>query len=130
MSMKTNCAIVGAQYHRGAQELLAYMDRAVKKGGYGPGFVKLTLQRQPENPHDPNAVAVLANDSRSGQLKVVHVGYIPRQDARAVAKVLDNGVQVRATYKGNCIAELWWPASDKEGVDEAYRRAMLEGEGL
>lgn len=49
--------IAGAQYHDGVE---------------GAGFIGYT-RREPDNPHDPRAVAIYDNEHR-------HVGYIPRKD--------------------------------------------------
>lgn len=48
----------------------------------------LTLVREPDNAHDPNAVRV---EWRGNKL-----GYVPRRDNRAVARHLDGGVKVEA----------------------------------
>ena len=48
----------------------------------------LTLVREPDNPHDGNAVRV---EWRGNKL-----GYVPRRDNRAVARHLDGGVKVEA----------------------------------
>ena len=47
------------------------------------GKVALTLQREPDNPYDPNAIAVLAN----GRL----AGYIPAKLAMSLAPTMDGG---------------------------------------
>lgn len=49
---------------------------------------RLTLERQPDNPHDSNAVAVVAGRHI--------IGYIPRFDAAEVAALLDAGIPHRA----------------------------------
>lgn len=49
----------------------------------------LDLVREPENPHDPNAVAV-----RYGRL---HLGYVRREIARGLAPNIDAGDRYRAT---------------------------------
>lgn len=128
MSMCTNVAIVGAVYHKGATDELTLLDRKLKD--HPDLKVGLELRREPNNKHDPNAVAVWHRCRRDGKTRETMLGYVPRQDARVVARVLDSGVSVRALYRRNSSMELWWPASTKEGVDEAYRRAMAEGEGL
>lgn len=131
MSMTTHCTIVGAPYHKGAVENLQRMDQVLFSGRCGPDTVfGLQLKREPENKHDPNAVAVWTRFRRDGRTVDLMLGYIPRQDAKTIARVMDNGVRISATYKGKNVAELWWPASTKDGVDEAYRKAMAEGEGL
>ncbi|QIQ87073.1 HIRAN domain-containing protein [Erythrobacter sp.] len=60
------------------QNLLAKVD---------PGD-EVSLQRQPDNPHDPNAVAVLWNGK--------DIGFLSREDAAAFAPALDDGVSYAA----------------------------------
>ena len=69
--------VVGESYHRdGIAEIV---------GGSRPESVKLvawaSLVREPDNPHDPNAVAVVIDGHT--------VGHLGRKDAAAVAPVLD-----------------------------------------
>jgi hypothetical protein len=49
----------------------------------------ITLQRQPENPHDPRAVAILS-------ARGVCVGYLSRTNAGWVGSKIDRGYDVRA----------------------------------
>jgi single-stranded-DNA-specific exonuclease len=70
--------IVGVSFE-GRQDLVA---------GLLPGFA-LELQRQPENPHDPNAVAV-----RYGALQL---GYLRREIARRLAPNMDGGDRYAAS---------------------------------
>ena len=69
--------LAGFQYHAGA----AVWD-AMKVGD------ALTLVREPDNPHDPNAVRI---DWRGQQL-----GYLPRRENSAVAAEMDRGGRVEA----------------------------------
>lgn len=69
--------LAGFQYHAGA----AVWDEMK------PGDV-LTLVREPDNPHDPNAVRI---DWHGQQL-----GYLPRVENRAVAAEMDRGGRVEA----------------------------------
>lgn len=48
----------------------------------------LTLAREPDNRHDPNAVRVMWRESQ--------LGYLPRSDNAAVAAALDQGWRVTA----------------------------------
>lgn len=50
---------------------------------------RLTLRREPWNRHDPCAVAVCAGPDK--------LGYIPRHESAAVARLLDAGTPLRAT---------------------------------
>lgn len=49
---------------------------------------RLTLVREPDNPHDTNAVRIEWNGSR--------LGYIPRRDNANVARQMDRGAPVKA----------------------------------
>ena len=69
--------IVGVSFE-GRQDLVA---------GLQLGY-ELTLERQPENPHDSNAIAV-----RYGQLQV---GYIRKEVALHIAPRIDSGARYRA----------------------------------
>ena len=52
----------------------------------------LTLEREPYNPEDRNAIKVL----HLGR----HLGYIGREDAQALAPKLDAGEVLTATFEG------------------------------
>ncbi|MBI3523729.1 MAG: HIRAN domain-containing protein [Betaproteobacteria bacterium] len=69
--------LAGFQYHTGAA-----VWETLKVGD------KLTLQREPGNPHDPHAVRV---DWRGQPL-----GYLPRAENGAVAAEMDQGGRVEA----------------------------------
>lgn len=49
---------------------------------------RLALVREPDNPHDANAVRVEWNGRK--------LGYVPRAENRAVARALDDGQRVEA----------------------------------
>ncbi len=48
----------------------------------------LRLVREPNNPHDPNAIAVYFRNDR--------LGYVPRRENRALAAMLDRGETMEA----------------------------------
>lgn len=50
---------------------------------------RLVLKREPENPHDPNAVAVLRESG-------AQIGYVSRRNAEWVAPLLDEGRRMEA----------------------------------
>jgi len=52
--------------------------------------IELTLRRDPHNPHDANAVAVLTTNGQQ-------LGFLPRKCAETVARIMDRGVAVRAS---------------------------------
>lgn len=55
----------------------------------------LGLEREPFNPHDPNAIKVLYT-SLSGEVE--HIGYIQRDIASFVAPWMDDGVEYSAKF--------------------------------
>jgi hypothetical protein len=64
-----------------------YYDGKARWDEMKPGDV-LTLVREPDNPHDANAVRVEWNGSR--------LGYIPRRENADVARQMDRGALVKA----------------------------------
>lgn len=66
-----------------------YHAAAVKAGRFTPGSV-VELRREPENPHDPNAIAVYAERARRLS------GYVPKAMAKRLAGQMDSGVEFRA----------------------------------
>lgn len=63
--------------------------RVCKAGDFRPG-APVRLVRQPDNPHDPNAVAIKAEGSDDV------AAYVSRGHAKRLAKLLDAGLQVEA----------------------------------
>jgi ADP-ribosylglycohydrolase len=63
---------------------------------YPKDRVNVTLERDRENAHDRNAVAVVAAVEGKGAYVV---GYLPRTLAAFVAPLLDAGKAVRASYR-------------------------------
>jgi len=68
----------------------AYHKAACKVGDFSPGAT-VRLKREPENPHDPFAVAVTADEDDA---KVA--AYVNKQKARTLSKLLDSGAVLRA----------------------------------
>jgi hypothetical protein len=60
----------------------------------------LDLMREPENPHDADAIAVYW---RGYQL-----GYLPREENRTLARLLDGGAELRAQVVSTCPAAEPW----------------------
>ena len=50
----------------------------------GPGLCAYDLIREPNNPHDPNAIRVAL-------FKDIFLGYVPKHIARVLAPMMDNG---------------------------------------
>jgi hypothetical protein len=110
--------VVGEQYHAEAVELFRLHA--------GTGAAKAVLMRQPDNPKDANAIAVMVY-TREDQ--AAHVGYLTRDDAPAYRPVFDflgdrilgceaaiapyrggagtDGVVLHLGTPGELIADLW-----------------------
>jgi hypothetical protein len=73
----------------------------------GKDFVHVFLQREPNNPYDPNAVAVL-----SELLQVI--GHLPRASAIAYAPVLDAVEQ--AGFRATCEGRIGGGSKDKPSL--------------
>lgn len=90
---KMMTVVVGGRYHDGAVKATAKL----KKGE------ELWLIRETNNPHDKNAVTVHTAEGQK-------LGYVPRQDAPAVAKVLDTDTPCKATVRtaGSTSIDITW----------------------
>ena len=64
---------------------------------YPPEDVTLTLRREPDNLHDPNAILIVARVRGKGSAAV---GYVPRGLARCLAPILDAGRAVQVLFQG------------------------------
>ncbi len=90
--MKIDTAIAGATFREEGTEIVT---------GLKPGQ-RYTLEREPSNPHDPNAVKVLVENYAYGRRKpqTYHLGYIPRKWSGTVSAALKNNrLHVWATKK-------------------------------
>lgn len=67
----------------------SYHAAAVKAGQFTPGYL-VRLEREPENEHDPNAIAIYAERARNKS------GYVPRGMAKRLAPLLDSGLDLVA----------------------------------
>lgn len=85
-------AVVGSSYHPGASQKLSTL-----KGGS-----PVDLVREPNNHYDRNAVKCLSSG--------VMLGYVPRTDAPAVAKAMDDGLRVEASIRimAPMLTVTWW----------------------
>jgi hypothetical protein len=80
------CYIAGVRFRPGAADILADLDE-------GAAF---TLQREPDNQHDPNAVKILHDGH--------HVGYVPAFLAPEVGRLIaDNRLGACIKGPGNKI---------------------------
>lgn len=81
-------AVRGISHHKGAA-----------RGDFAPGSL-VRLVREPDNSHDPNAIAVYASEAHN------LAGYVPRGYAKRLSKILDAeadivAVSVRGSGPGN-----------------------------
>lgn len=74
------------------------------------GGEALLLVRQPDNPHDSNAVAVMSTD------QLLHLGFIPAAKAKDLAPVMDGGgaKTLECTYEYPSHIKLEFEAPDEE----------------
>lgn len=77
--MKSLLGLVGMKYRPPADRIVYQLQ---------PGD-PVTLVREPDNPHDPNAIAVM-----------LHLGYVPKAQALKLAEKMD------LSFVGNGIARL------------------------
>ncbi len=67
-----------------------YRQTACKDGDFSPG-ARVRLVREPDNPHDPNAIAVTSDGPGASV-----AAYISRGHAKRLRKILDAGTQIDA----------------------------------
>ena len=80
--------VVGTTYEN-RQERLQFLKQ------FKVGDLSVTLEREPENKHDENAIKVVVHIHPISRKTVM--GYIPRGLARELAKVLDAGIKAKAS---------------------------------
>ena len=71
------------------QERLSFLKQ------FRPEDLSVTLEREPDNRYDPNAIHIVVH-IRSIRRRTV-IGYIPKGLARELSKVIDMGIQVKAS---------------------------------
>jgi hypothetical protein len=81
---RIECRLAGVNYRQGALRRL-------------PKTTKAALVREPQNSHDPNAIAVYVNGR--------HVGYVPHDDAQWISSVMEHG---EWTYVCPHMRVGWW----------------------
>jgi SWI/SNF-related matrix-associated actin-dependent regulator of chromatin subfamily A3 len=91
--MDVRTVIVGGRFYEGALDKI----RALKAGE------ELILAREPSNPYDKNAVAVMAPDGAK-------LGHVPAADAPLVARAMDRGIEPKAIVQraGNAAIAITW----------------------
>lgn len=68
---------------------VSHYENAARAGDFRPE-TPVTLVREPDNEHDPNAVAVYARGADR------RAGYVNKQNARRLAKIIDSGGDLAA----------------------------------
>jgi len=111
---RTVTVVVGSCYHAGA---LAALD------GLRAGAT-LSLQREPTNPHDPNAVAVYSEDGAM-------LGHVPRNQAALLATHMDCGAQMACALIGKATRtiEIRWDTGKPDGGVVFAKLPPYEGDG-
>lgn len=91
---QTNTFITGSAYRPGSRAVIL----ALK------AYDRLTLEREPENPFEPNgnAIKVLCRGK--------HIGYIPKADNTLIASAIDAGKDVKAicSLSGSVNLQVTW----------------------
>lgn len=72
------CEVAGVRYYAAAEHALDFHF-----------WDRLNLVREPQNPHDPKAVAVFTSEGEQ-------IGYVPRRRNRYLSAMMDQGIPVRA----------------------------------
>ena len=71
------------------QERLSFLKQ------FNPGDLSVTLEREPENKYDNNAIQIVVHIHSLSRRTVI--GYVPKELAQELAKVIDMGIQVKAS---------------------------------
>ena len=71
------------------QERLSFLKQ------FSPEDLSVTLEREPDNRYDPNAIRIVVHIHSIRRRTVT--GYVPTGLARELAKVIDMGIQVKAS---------------------------------
>jgi hypothetical protein len=97
-----NFKAAGVTFRPGYPGTLLRLHRHIEKAEEteimgGPVFdpIPVTLTREPENEYDKNAIALLL----PAEFAATHVGYVPKNLAVDMAKLLDQGQQINATVR-------------------------------
>jgi len=64
---------------------------------YDLADIAVELVREPDNAHDENAVGIHVSAKGS---KTYQIGFLPRDLAQYIAKLIDNGITMTATFRG------------------------------
>lgn len=89
LTIKVRAAGVTAENR---QERLEFLKK------FRPEDLSVTLEREPENRYDSNAIQIVVHIHPISRRTVI--GYVPRALAESLAKVIDMGIHVKASLMG------------------------------
>lgn len=83
------------------------------------GMIDFELQREPDNPYDPNAIVVLANGRPAGYIPAkLAVSLAPTMDGGGSVKVVDNTIKAKSEA-GETKVNAWLTLQVKGGAEAA-----------
>lgn len=85
----------------------------------GINYKKMRLQREASNRYDPNAIMVMI-DCNGQEL---HIGYIPKDYAAALAPLMDKGNAMAAAMVNSPFVEIEWNEDDFDATSDAVGAA-------
>lgn len=74
----------------------------------------ITLKKEPNNPHDPKAIAVYLQDA---QLKKHHIGYIPKEQTDEVSNLMKTTTRIDAEFIGGRYKAIEEAEDDTEYIE-------------
>lgn len=83
MGIMAEIKVVGTTYENREEIIQQIVDSHYAKGNSLKGIAR--LEKEPTNPHDPNAIKVLFKDTKG---KWFHVGYVPREETGEVVQLM------------------------------------------
>lgn len=75
---------------------------------FRPDDLSVTLEREPDNKYDCNAIKIIVHIKSISRRTVI--GYIPKETAKILSKVIDMGIQVKSSLL-QIIGGCGWKAS-------------------
>ena len=78
----------------------SYLKRIFNQIDKGGDYPEIYLEREPENKHDSNAIKVIWKyyNEKTDNEKEYHIGYIAAHVASSLAKDIDRGIYVHASF--------------------------------
>lgn len=85
---KFETRVAGTTFRDNAQNILRFLSTNVS-----PDDIVIDLEREPDNPYDPNAIKVILSVTWSK--KRYHIGYIPKNLAAFFVEMMSKGIEIR-----------------------------------